>query len=288
MSNFASCVRPFGWRGLVVACMAAGAFALAPLAHAAKSKHPPKPAHVDATPGTAKSLHGSRASIGRGAHATRSGKATRTAAASLAAPAAVAATAALAAPALLAPSSIATTATGAAAVIQPEAAGADPRAGTELVLRALSLLGVNYKLGGNSPDTGLDCSGLVRHVFREVVGLVLPRRAEEISRAGEVIVDTAQLKPGDLVFFNTLRRTFSHVGIYIGNNQFVHAPSSGGAVRVENLEGSYWLRRFNGARRVLFGDAGLDKATAAEMSTLTGLSPESLTAAIQTAGTSPR
>jgi cell wall-associated NlpC family hydrolase len=123
-------------------------------------------------------------------------------------------------------------------------------AGTELVLRALSLLGVHYRFGGSSPDTGLDCSGLVRHVFREAVGMVLPRRAVEISRAGEVI-DPSQLRPGDLVFYNTLRRTFSHVGIYIGDGRFVHAPSRGGGVRVEEMSDSYWRTRFNGARRVL-------------------------------------
>jgi len=136
---------------------------------------------------------------------------------------------------------------------------------TELVLRALTLLGVNYKLGGNSPDSGLDCSGLVRHVFQEAVGLVLPRRADEISRAGEA-VDTEQLKPGDLVFFNTLRRAFSHVGIYIGNNQFVHAPSRGGGVRVENMDKAYWTQRFNGARRLLLADGGMDaRLTAASL-----------------------
>ncbi len=161
------------------------------------------------------------------------------------------------------------------------AEGADPAApapeahvGTELVLRALSLLGVNYKLGGNTPDTGLDCSGLVRHVFREAVGLVLPRRAAEISRTGEVIVDTAQLKPGDLVFFNTLRRAFSHVGIYIGNNQFVHAPSSGGVVRVESLEARYWVDRFDGARRVLPGDEELPIVSGALDRLLGSLNPE--------------
>lgn len=123
-------------------------------------------------------------------------------------------------------------------------------AGTELVLRALSLLGVNYKFGGSSPDTGLDCSGLVRHVFREAAGLGLPRRAVDISKAGEVIRKD-ELKPGDLVFFNTLRRAFSHVGIYIGNGQFVHAPSRGGGVRVEDMSDRYWRKRFNGARRML-------------------------------------
>ena len=134
----------------------------------------------------------------------------------------------------------------------------ETHSGAELVLRALSLLGVNYKFGGSSPDTGLDCSGLVRHVFRETVGTVLPRKAEEISRSGENI-DTSQLRPGDLVFFNTLRRTFSHVGIYIGNDQFVHAPSSGGGVRIEQMSKQYWSQRFNGARRVLAEKLGLDK-----------------------------
>ena len=128
--------------------------------------------------------------------------------------------------------------------------GEETHPGTELVLRALSLLGVNYKFGGSSPDTGMDCSGLVRHVFSEAAGLVLPRRAEEMSRNGDAI-RREQLRPGDLVFFNTLRRAFSHVGIYIGNGQFVHAPSAGGNVRVESLSGSYWQKRFNGARRVL-------------------------------------
>ncbi len=149
------------------------------------------------------------------------------------------------------------------------AAGADPQApdkpeshlAAELVLRTLSLLGVNYRFGGNSPDTGLDCSGLVRHVFREAVGLVLPRRAEEISHRGERI-EPAQLKPGDLVFFNTLRRAFSHVGVYIGNNQFVHAPSSGGSVRIERMDQVYWSRRFDGARRIELAQAGFPQTSA--------------------------
>ena len=122
-------------------------------------------------------------------------------------------------------------------------------AGAELVIRSLSLLGVRYRFGGNSPDTGLDCSGLVRHVYQGAIGLVLPRRAEEISRKGErVTLD--QLRAGDLVFFNTLRRAFSHVGVYIGDNRFVHAPSAGGRVRVESIDARYWLKRFSGARRL--------------------------------------
>ncbi len=140
----------------------------------------------------------------------------------------------------------------------PAAAGASGAAGAgtsggnlgaELVIRSLALLGVQYRLGGNSPETGLDCSGLVRHVFREALGLVLPRRSEEISRTGQAIAAN-ELKPGDLVFFNTVRRAFSHVGIYIGNNQFVHAPSRGGQVRVENIDKQYWQTRFNGGRRL--------------------------------------
>lgn len=140
----------------------------------------------------------------------------------------------------------------------------------EIVLRSLSLLGVNYKFGGNSVETGLDCSGLVRLVVHDVIGKVLPRRSEEISRIGQP-VEADELKPGDLVFFNTLRKTFSHVGIYIGNNQFVHAPSSGGFVRIEKLDKQYWNERFNGARRLLGAAPG--QASPTPVQTATPLSP---------------
>jgi len=123
----------------------------------------------------------------------------------------------------------------------------------EVVFRALSLLGVNYRFGGNSPTSGLDCSGLVRLVYSEVTGLILPRRSDEMSRVGGSI-DKSELQPGDLVFFNTLRMPFSHVGIFIGNGQFVHSPSSGSTVRVENMNLSYWQSRFNGARRLIAGE----------------------------------
>ena len=119
----------------------------------------------------------------------------------------------------------------------------------ELVMRALGLMGVRYKRGGVNPDTGFDCSGLVRFVFHDALGMKLPHRAEEISRIGEVIKKT-DLKPGDLVFYNTLRRTFSHVGIYLGDGRFIHAPASRGKVRVESMDMPYWAKRFNGARRV--------------------------------------
>ncbi len=120
---------------------------------------------------------------------------------------------------------------------------------SELVLRALGLLGVNYKFGGNSVESGLDCSGLVSLVFREVAGLTLPRNSHALSKVG-AIIDKTGLQPGDLVFFNTRRQPYSHVGIYIGEERFVHAPSRGGEVEVANMGDRYWRQRYNGARRV--------------------------------------
>lgn len=120
---------------------------------------------------------------------------------------------------------------------------------SEVALQSMGLLGIRYKMGGNSPESGLDCSGLVRHVFKQAWGTVLPRTTEEISRVGEQ-VDHDELRPGDLVFFNTLRRTFSHVGIYLGDNKFIHSPSAGGKVRIESMDIAYWKKRFNGARRI--------------------------------------
>lgn len=119
----------------------------------------------------------------------------------------------------------------------------------DVVVGALNMIGVRYRWGGNSPDSGLDCSGFVRYVFQDTLGLALPRRAEEMSRVGEK-VRMSELKPGDLVFFNTMRRTFSHVGIYIGDNKFVHSPSTGSTIRVDDLDDGYWEKRFTGARRV--------------------------------------
>ncbi|GAB7523757.1 C40 family peptidase [Paraburkholderia sp. 2C] len=119
----------------------------------------------------------------------------------------------------------------------------------DVVVGALNLIGVRYRWGGSSPDSGLDCSGFVRYVFQDTLGMALPRRAEEMSRVGEK-VRVADLKPGDLVFFNTMRRTFSHVGIYIGDNKFVHSPSTGSTIRVDDMDDAYWEKRFTGARRV--------------------------------------
>jgi len=123
----------------------------------------------------------------------------------------------------------------------------------ELVVRSLSFIGVNYRRGGETPERGFDCSGFVRHVFREAVGLVLPRTSREISRVGETI-PPKDLRPGDLVFYNTRRAGFSHVGIYLGEHRFVHAPATGGEVRIEDMRTAYWVKRFNGARRVAAAD----------------------------------
>lgn len=114
---------------------------------------------------------------------------------------------------------------------------------------ARSLVGSPYKYGGNSPDTGFDCSGFVDHVYSHTLGISLPRSAVEIGRVGKS-VQLKNLRTGDLVFFNTLHRTFSHVGIYLGDDRFIHAPSSGGSVRVENMLEGYWRRKYNGARRI--------------------------------------
>ncbi len=121
----------------------------------------------------------------------------------------------------------------------------------EVILEGLRLVGVRYQLGGTS-ENGLDCSGFVQKVFQNSVGAYLPRTAREQSEIGTQ-VDINQLKAGDLVFFNTMRRTFSHVGIYLGDNHFLHAPRSGAEVRIENMDSSYWMSRYNGARRIIEG-----------------------------------
>lgn len=120
---------------------------------------------------------------------------------------------------------------------------------TSLVNKAVDFLGTRYQRGGNNVEQGLDCSGLVRLVFKDALNIDLPRTAFDISRSGEKI-DPAELQPGDLVFYNTLKRGFSHVGIYLGDNKFIHSPSKGGQVRIESMELAYWKKRFNGARRI--------------------------------------
>jgi len=126
-------------------------------------------------------------------------------------------------------------------------------AAQDVILQGLKLVGIRYRWGGNDESSGLDCSGFVRLVFKDSIGALLPRTAREMSEVGQQI-DASQLKPGDLVFFNTMRRTFSHVGIYLGDNYFMHAPRAGAEVRVESMESSYWIKRYNGARRILEGN----------------------------------
>lgn len=123
----------------------------------------------------------------------------------------------------------------------------------ELLLRALSLIGAKYKAGGNHEDQGFDCSGFVRFVFADVLSLQLPHSAYAMSRLGIEVARDA-LQPGDLLFFNTRNRRFSHVAIYMGEGRFVHAPSRGKSVEIVDLQDGYWKRRFNGARRLAIPD----------------------------------
>jgi cell wall-associated NlpC family hydrolase len=118
-----------------------------------------------------------------------------------------------------------------------------------MVSEALNYLGIRYRFGGTSPDTGFDCSGLVSYTVERSLGLKLPRNAAEMAQQG-IAVNTNELKAGDLVFFNTLGRRYSHVGIYLGDDRFVHSPSAGGVVRVESMAMTYWAKRYNGARRL--------------------------------------
>ncbi len=119
----------------------------------------------------------------------------------------------------------------------------------QIIDRAVELIGVRYRRSGDRPQTGFDCSGFVGYVFRESLGLILPRVSREISKTGAP-VSKEDLEPGDLVFFNTMRHTFSHVGIYLGDHLFVHAPRTGQTVRIDDLQERYWAGRYNGARRV--------------------------------------
>jgi cell wall-associated NlpC family hydrolase len=117
------------------------------------------------------------------------------------------------------------------------------------LIHALYALGVQYRYGGASHEEGFDCSGLVTHVYERAWGVALPRIVEEQRRVGQP-VRLKELQPGDLVFYNTRNRPFSHVGIYVGNGFFVHAPRPGAKVRMESVQTPYWRERFNGARRL--------------------------------------
>jgi len=146
----------------------------------------------------------------------------------------------------------------------PPQEGFDLKAATEkawhsaqdIAIYALGMIGVNYKFGGNTPDGGLDCSGLVRYVFQQVTGVTLPRTAREMGRMGEKVA-MKDLMPGDLVFFNTRRFAYSHVGIYLGDNRFIHAPNRGSEVEIVAITDAYWRKHFNGARRLVGALPGL-------------------------------
>jgi cell wall-associated NlpC family hydrolase len=120
----------------------------------------------------------------------------------------------------------------------------------EVVMQALGQLGTPYVWGGASPHTGFDCSGLVAYVYRQAAQFALPRITYDQARAGRPI-GLGEVRPADLVFFNTMRRDFSHVGIFIGEERFVHAPAARGVVRIEHIRADYWRERYNGARRLL-------------------------------------
>jgi cell wall-associated NlpC family hydrolase len=153
---------------------------------------------------------------------------------------------------------------------------------SDMVLSAMNFLGVPYRMGGTSAETGFDCSGFTRHVFEHSLGLLLPRRAEEQANApGLISVKRDELKPGDLVFFNTLRNTFSHVGIYVGEGKFIHSPRTGSVVRVEDMRFSYWAQRFTGARRPANAAAAAANAAtlSADSAALLGNSASTLPAA---------
>lgn len=137
--------------------------------------------------------------------------------------------------------------------VAQRASGVAHRA-SELVVSAMGFLGLPYRRGGNSAETGFDCSGFVKAIYEQTVGMILPRRADQQASVGQK-VEQSELQPGDLVFFNTMRRTFSHVGIYVGDNKFIHSPKPGAQVRVEDMTVGYWAKRYDGARRLLERDA---------------------------------
>jgi cell wall-associated NlpC family hydrolase len=143
---------------------------------------------------------------------------------------------------------------GALPAVPPLASTLRDRA-AEMVVAAMNFVGVPYQRGGNDFTTGFDCSGFTRHIVGLSLGLILPRRVDDQASAkGLVAIDKADLRPGDLVFFNTLKRSFSHVGIYVGDGRFIHAPRSGSEVRIEDMRYAYWAQRFTGARRIAQAD----------------------------------
>lgn len=144
---------------------------------------------------------------------------------------------------------------GILALLLAACGGVPPRAermpdgphGHDVAIFALGLVDTGYRFGGKNPEAGLDCSGMVSYIYAQAAGLSLRGSAADLARAGRS-VDRGRLRPGDLVFFNTRNAPFSHVGIYIGDQRFVHAPSTGGQVRVDRLDSRHFAQRFDAAR----------------------------------------
>ena len=132
------------------------------------------------------------------------------------------------------------------AVVEP----ADPARANAILMRAISLVGTPYRYGGNTPEGGFDCSGLVNYVFRDMLDLALPRTSRDLASSRGPRIAPARLASGDLVFFGSDGEV-SHVGIYVGEGRFVHAPASGGTVRLDRLDGAWWRDHYTGARRLL-------------------------------------
>lgn len=129
-------------------------------------------------------------------------------------------------------------------------ASIDPASANAVLMRAISLVGTPYRYGGNTPESGFDCSGLVNYVYRDMLDLRLPRTSRELADYQGPKIQPERLATADLVFFGSGGQV-SHVGIYIGEGRFVHAPSSGGTVRLDHLDGVYWRANYSGAKRVL-------------------------------------
>lgn len=134
-----------------------------------------------------------------------------------------------------------------AALRKPVIAYQDSTKRNEVVMYAFGLINVDYRFGGNNPESGLDCSGMVSYIYQNSLGLKLPHNAAQIANLGKEI-DSANLRPGDLVFFNTMHRPYSHVGIYIGDNRFIHAPHTNGKIEVSSLKNRYFAQHFEAAR----------------------------------------
>lgn len=150
---------------------------------------------------------------------------------------------------------------GACATTPPPPPSASARVANDVLFHAIGLVGTPYRWGGNTPESGFDCSGLVDYVFRTSAGVVLPRHSGDIADVDAPRVGLDQLQPGDLLFFGSHRRV-SHVAIYVGQGRFVHAPNSGGTVRLDKLDGEYWRGHFLYAKRVLERASGSEAAMA--------------------------